>query len=157
MLAVSQRSLYKFHVRTSSESRADTLWCILKRSVKTAPTPNCLLSELILLCMLKAHISFIHAAKHLRLLFCDNQISKWKKNGSVGIIQGHVCLSINTHDDSCWDAPLPALFFSHFHCMILMPLNQRLQNHSGRFPADLTSLFTLWVRPSSSMSPVPII
>lgn len=107
--------------------------------------------------MLKAHISFIHAAKHLRLLFYHNQISKWKKNGSIGIVQGHVCLSINTHDDSCWDAPLPALFFSHFHCMILMPLNQRLQNHSGRFPADLTSLFTLWVRPSSSMSPVPII
>lgn len=30
-----------------------------------------------------------------------------------------------------------ALFFSHFHCMILAPLNQRLQNHFGRW-SDFT-------------------
>lgn len=143
---------------------------------------KCLLSKPIMLCMLHCHGTYcslqgipLYASELLKLHFIILKLANVGKNvgwtcpetcetgceGSMARCQDHVG-SFNPHP--WWqllgtDGMLhyQALFLSHFHCMILALLNQRLQNHFGRFPPDLTLLFTLWVRQNSSLSPVPII
>ena len=129
-------------------------------------------------CSVMVHIVLCKAShsnfsyQTFKAVFCNTQICECGKNvcwtcpetgceGSMVRCQDHVG-SFNPHP--WWqllgtDGMLhyQALFLSHFPWMILAPVNQRLQNHSGNFPPDLTLLFTLWVRQSSSLSPVPII
>lgn len=114
MLAVLQRLLYKFHVSVEVEDREGLLkdeihFGYFKMLVKTtACYPNslcyvcCSVMVHMVLCKIKTHVT-----KVLRLHFCNTQKGY---DGSIVRYQDRVCLSIHTHDDSCWDAPLPSCF-----------------------------------------------